>query len=53
MFKVEAEQKRYDELIAKEERLRMLENALRGYHGYPALYELKSVFGLDKEQKDV
>ena len=41
------ERKRYDELVAAETRLKLLENAIRANDSY-GLNEIKNVFGLYK-----
>ena len=40
---------RYDELVAKEERLRLLEAALREMDDYQIVKEVKAMFGIKKE----
>lgn len=48
---VELKQPRYDELLAKEERLRILETAIAGMSGYGDIDTLKKIFGI-KENTD-
>ena len=48
---VELEQPRYDELLEKEERLRILETAIAGMSGYGDIDTLKKIFGI-KENTD-
>lgn len=45
----EIEPKRYEELVAKEERLRLLEEAITKRCGYSNIDELKDIFNLKKE----
>lgn len=56
---VEVDLLRYDELLAKEERLRMLESAIKRQSDYSTLLDIKKVFDLaveatekDNEQED-
>lgn len=45
----EVEPKRYDELIAKEERLRLLEEAITRKGEYESIADIKKIFNLEKE----
>lgn len=42
----EVEPKRYDELIAKEERLKLLEKAISQKRGYETVEDIKKIFNL-------
>lgn len=43
---------RYNELIAKEERLRLLENAITQKGDYDSISDIKTIFNLKKEVKE-
>ena len=45
-------QKRYDELVAKEERLRLLEESLRNKEKYSSVEDVKEIFGLNKKETE-
>lgn len=47
----EIPQSRYEELIAKEERLHLLEEAVKGHSSYSDLTPIKEIFNLKDEVK--
>ena len=47
---IELEHSRYAELIAKETRLQVLENAIRSLEKYDPVEPLQRLFGLEKER---
>lgn len=49
---IEVEASRYAELIAKEEKLRLLENALSTHENYSNLDPLKKYFEITEEKTD-
>lgn len=46
---IEIDRERYEELIAKEERLRMLEEAITNKDNYDNIKDIKTIFNLEKE----
>lgn len=46
---IEVDRERYDELVAKEERLRTLEEAITRKSGFETIADIKKVFNLEKE----
>ena len=48
---VEIEPRRYDELVAKEERLRLLEKAIADKKNYDSISDIKTIFNLEKEDE--
>ena len=50
-FFIVVEQSRYDELIAKEERLRLLDTALREMSVYTDVYSLRRIFGVEEKER--
>lgn len=47
---VEISMERYSELIAKEERLKLLENAVKTQSDFACLAEIKKIFGLEERK---
>lgn len=50
MKNYQVESDRYNELLAKEERLKLLENAIRITASYSDISQLKTIFGLNDEE---
>lgn len=50
MNTIEIERKRYDELVAAEEQLRLLRNAIAQLPDYSGTSELKTIFGIEKKE---
>lgn len=48
---IEVEHHRYDELIAKEERLRMLEKALSEADYWNSVSQIRAIFGITQTSK--
>lgn len=46
---IEIDRERYDELIKKEERLRLMEEAITRKLGYETIADIKKAFNLEKE----
>ena len=46
---VEVEPRRYDELVRKEERLNLLENAIKQKDDFSNIEDIKTIFNLKKE----
>ena len=49
---IEIERKRYDELLRKEESLRLITSALSRMDDYANIKELRTAFGIKKENKN-
>ena len=49
---IEVDRERYDELVAKEERLRLLEDAITQKGDYESISDIKTMFNLKKEVKE-